>query len=75
MKTDKIEEKLRASTQRKEERLALWEKISTAKSVGGLSDVEGLLDVMATALEQRKSQLSTKLAKETGVQDVEIQES
>jgi len=75
MKTDRIEKKLEESEQRKKERLALWKKIKTAWDDGDLSGVKGLLSGMATSLEERKSQVSTKLAEEMGVNDAENQES
>jgi len=74
MKTDRIEEKLRGSTQRKEERLALWRKIKTKLEGGDFSDVKELLGEMTTSLEKRRSQVSAKLAEDMGVKDDENQE-
>jgi len=74
MKTDRIEEKLRGSTQRKKQRLALWRKIKSKLQSGDFSDVKELLGEMATSLEKRRSQVSLKLAEEMGVKDDENQE-
>lgn len=75
MKTNAIEKKLGENTQRHTERLALWTKIKAALGDNGVSGVEGLLGGMAASLEERKSQICTRLSKEVGVNDGDNQES
>lgn len=75
MKIDTIEKKLGENTQRHTERLALWKKIKAVWGGSGMSGVEGLLEGMAASLEERKSQICTRLAKEVGINDGDNQES
>ncbi|MGD0780297.1 MAG: hypothetical protein ABR954_05915 [Dehalococcoidales bacterium] len=75
MKTDVIEKKLGESTLRHTERLALWKKIKAAWQDDGVIGVEGLLGGMAASLEEKKSQICTRLAKEVGINDGDNQES
>lgn len=75
MKTDIVEKKLREGTSRQKERLALWSKIKAVWEDSGVSEVEELLGEMAVSLEQRKSQICTRLAKEVGINDGNNQES
>ena len=75
MKTDMVEKKLKDNTPRQKERLALWSKIKTAWGDGSVSGVEELLDRMAASLEERRSQIGKRLAKEVGISDVDNQES
>jgi len=75
MKTDIIEKNLRGSTSRQKERLALWSEIKAAWGNGETPDVEDLLGNMAASLEERRSQISERLAREVGISDGDNQES
>lgn len=66
MKTDIIEKKLRDSAIRQKERLALWSKVEGAWGNGKVSDAETLLGNLATSLEERRLQISKRLAQEVG---------
>jgi hypothetical protein len=75
MKPDIIEKKLEDTKTRKKERVALWSKVQAALEDGGLTELEGLLESMATSMEERRLRISDRISKEVGISDGDNQES
>ncbi len=60
---EKVEDKIRGSLERPEERMKLWEQIATAYEEGGLQQVESMLAEKAEVLRDRFENVMDKLQK------------